>query len=328
MAQHQGLPGHQFKKPKPEKPPLRPARVYPGEPGYQPAPKGAATREAPPNISLTPDWRILLSENFDQSNVNMQRWWTRYVYADGYCDYLNDEWQRYRETGNHVLDGSICRLTALPYDSQQGFWPSGMVRSKDCFPIQDGNAWYFEGRLKVPGFLGAWTGFWIAGSERMPADDTSIPWPPEIDMCEVVQNGQDDTTHMLHCAGQVLNWDSNPQKYEGLWAADGFNWEWMYYWSDADLAAGFHTYGLYYCRPEMIVYLDRKPILHCRYDWVADDGQPMPGAYLFANLAVGGSWAGRYGVDNTALPASLDVDYIRVYQRMPQSTIGHNLLPV
>jgi beta-glucanase (GH16 family) len=102
----------------------------------------------------------------------------------------------------------------------------------------------------------------------------------------------------------------------------------MYYYCDVDLSKGFHTYGLYYKRPEAIVYLDRKPILAMTYDWVADDGQPMPGCYLFANLAVGGQWAGRYGVDDTVLPRSLDADYIRVFQRVPQSTIGHNLLPV
>jgi beta-glucanase (GH16 family) len=101
----------------------------------------------------------------------------------------------------------------------------------------------------------------------------------------------------------------------------------MYPWSDVDLSQDFHLYGLAYQRPEMIVYLDRQPIFAANYDWVSDDGQPMPGAYLFANLAVGGEWAGRHGVDDAALPQSLDVDYIRVWQRMPQSTIGHDLLP-
>jgi beta-glucanase (GH16 family) len=329
MAQNQSLPGHQFKKPQPDPRPPRQPRVYPGEPLYRPAPRTGRLRSSPPPVmTLSPDWRCLLNDNFSSSNLNTQTWWTRYVYHDGMLDYLNDEWQRYREAGNHVIAGSALSLIAQPYDPQQGYWPSGMLRSKDCFPIQDGNEWYFEGRLRVPGFLGAWTGFWIAGSEREAGNDQSIPWPPEIDQCEIVNNGQDDTTHMLHCCGQVLNWDANPQQYAGTWAAEGFNWDWMYYWSDADLAKGFHTYGLWYKRPEAVVYLDRKPILAFTYDWLADDAQPMPGAYLFCNLAVGGQWAGRYGVDNTALPAALEAAYLRVYQRMPQSTIGHNLMPV
>lgn len=320
-------PGHDLKKPRRSPTHPRPMRMYPGDRNWKPTPMARTPREEPPPVmSLTPDWRVLLNDNFGMSNVDMQRWWTRYVYEGGTLDYLNDEWQRYRESGNHVLDGSVLHLTAQPHNGQ--FWPSGMIRSKDCFPIANGNEWYFEGRLKGPDFLGSWVGFWIAGSERNPGDDQSIPWPPEIDQCEIVNNGQDDTNHMLHCTGQVMQWDTNPQKFAGTWAAEGFNWQWMYYWSDADLSQGFHTYGLYYKRPEAIVYLDRKPILAFNYDWVADDGQPMPGCYLFANLAVGGSWAGRYGVNDTALPRSLDADYIRVYQRVPQSTIGHNLLPV
>jgi hypothetical protein len=322
----QQLPGHELKKPQPDRRPARPSRIYPGDPEWRSIPQ-AKLRSAPPSdMVLTPDWRGVFGDDFVNSNVDMEKWWTRYVYNNGMLDYLNDEWERYRESGNHVLDGNVCRLVAQKHNGE--FWPSGMLRSKDCYNIADGNEWYFEGRLQVPSFLGSWTGFWIAGSERNPGDDQSVPWPPEIDQCEIVNNGKDDTTHMLHINGQVLNWDTNPQKYAGTWAAENFNWQWMYYWSDADLSQGFHTYGLYYRRPEFVAYLDRKPIYAATYDWVADDGQPMPGAYLFANLAVGGQWAGRYGVDDSALPQSLDIDYIRVFQRLRQSTIGHNLLPV
>jgi beta-glucanase (GH16 family) len=302
-------------------------RVFPGDKGYQSPPHTKSPRAAPPPImDLTPDWRTILNASMGgwSNDKLMQHYWTRYVYDDGMLDYLNDEWERYRETGNHVVTDNALKLTALPHNGD--FWPSGMLRSKDCYPIGDGNEWYFEARLRAPKFLGCWPAFWIAGSERNPGDDQSVPWPPEIDQCEIVNNGQDDTTHMLHCGAQVLNWDTNPQGYEGTWAVDNYNWQWMYYWSDDDLAAGFHTYGLYYKEPEAIVYLDREPILAFNYSWVSDDHQPMPGCYLFANLAVGGSWAGRYGVDNEALPQSLDVDYIRVFQRVPQSTIGHDLL--
>jgi beta-glucanase (GH16 family) len=322
----QRLPGHELDKPRPDARSARPDRVYPGDPKYRPLPQPRSVRSDPPQpMTLTPDWRNVFNDHFFNSNVDMEKWWTRYVYNNGTLDYLNDEWERYRESGNHVLDSSLCHLVTQKHNGE--FWPSGMLRSKDCYNIGNGDEWYFESRMKVPEFLGSWSAFWIAGSERNPGDDQSVPWPPEIDQCEIVNNGKDDTTHMLHCCGQVLDWNANPQQYAGTWAADGFNWDYMYYWSDADLSKGFHTYGLWYKKPEFVVYLDRKPILAANYDWVADDRQPM-NCYLFANLAVGGQWAGRYGVDDAALPQSLDIDYIRVYQRVRQSTIGHNLLPV
>lgn len=327
MAQGTPLPGHQLKKPVPSQRPPRPPRVYPGDRDYKAAPQARDMRTVPPPpMDLTSDWRTILNASMGKyTNEDlMKHFWTRYVYQNGMLDYLNDEWERYRE--HHSTTDNAVKLTALPHNGD--FWPSCMLRSKDCYPINDGNEWYFETRMRAPKFLGSWSASWIAGSERVAGDDSTVPWPPEIDQCEIVNNGQDDTTHMLHCCAQVLNWDTNPQKYTGTWATDNFNWQWMYYWSDADLAAAFHLYGLWYKRPEMVVYLDRLPIFAATYDWVSDDSQPMPGAYLFANLAVGGQWAGRYGVDDESLPQSLDVDYIRVHQRVPQSTIGHDLLPV
>jgi hypothetical protein len=36
--------------------------------------------------------------------------------------------------------------------------------------------------------------------------------------------------------------------------------------------------------------------------------------YLILNLAVGGAWAGRAGIDDAGFPARLEIDYVRVYQ--------------
>lgn len=36
--------------------------------------------------------------------------------------------------------------------------------------------------------------------------------------------------------------------------------------------------------------------------------------HLLINLAVGGNWGGQQGVDDTAFPATLLVDYVRVYR--------------
>jgi len=36
--------------------------------------------------------------------------------------------------------------------------------------------------------------------------------------------------------------------------------------------------------------------------------------YLILNLAWGGDWGGSQGVDETALPITMEVDYVRVFQ--------------
>jgi beta-glucanase (GH16 family) len=47
-----------------------------------------------------------------------------------------------------------------------------------------------------------------------------------------------------------------------------------------------------------------------RDDWPYDD--PF---YVIFNLAWGGDWGGSQGVDESALPVTMEVDYIRVFQK-------------
>ena len=37
--------------------------------------------------------------------------------------------------------------------------------------------------------------------------------------------------------------------------------------------------------------------------------------YITLNLAWGGSWGGMNGVDESALPCTMQVDYVRVFQK-------------
>ena len=37
------------------------------------------------------------------------------------------------------------------------------------------------------------------------------------------------------------------------------------------------------------------------------------------NIAVGGSWGGTKGVDDSAFPTTMQVDYVRFYNMIPQN---------
>ncbi len=39
--------------------------------------------------------------------------------------------------------------------------------------------------------------------------------------------------------------------------------------------------------------------------------------YLILNLAWGGDWGGAQGIDESCLPATMEVDYVRVFQKIP-----------
>jgi hypothetical protein len=306
----------------------------------EPQPKGFVeaaaklAKVAEPDFKLDRGWVSVFRDDFRQSNLNMRDWWTRMIFNQGTQDFLNDEWQRYREQGNHVMNPDEgLRLTALPHNGW--YWPSGCIRSKDCFNISDGNEWYFEARMKVPRGQGTWSGFWLAADQR-PADlgnwNAYPAWPPEIDIMEVVNNAVEDRTTMLHLNVHARQWPNPPQANRAISAVENFSWEWMVYWAPFDLADDFHLYSCHYQRHRpreatMTWYLDRKFIARVNYDWVNDDGLPSGPAHVMAQLSVGGNWAGRHGVDNTAFPQYTSIEHIAVYQKLPQSVIGHDLLP-
>jgi hypothetical protein len=51
------------------------------------------------------------------------------------------------------------------------------------------------------------------------------------------------------------------------------------------------------------------------YKWVNNEGSATANATVLLNLAIGGNWAGRYGVDDAKFPTNLQVDYVRVYRK-------------
>ena len=45
-------------------------------------------------------------------------------------------------------------------------------------------------------------------------------------------------------------------------------------------------------------------------EWPFD--QPF---YLILNLAIGGSWGGKKGIDESIFPVTMEVDYVRVFEK-------------
>ena len=89
----------------------------------------------------------------------------------------------------------------------------------------------------------------------------------------------------------------------------------------------YHIYGIEWTADKITTYVDGRLQLEYanrglgRDDWPYDD--PF---YIILNLAWGGDWGGAKGVDESALPAEMLVDYVRVYQKSGSS--GLSTLPL
>ena len=78
----------------------------------------------------------------------------------------------------------------------------------------------------------------------------------------------------------------------------------------------FHTYAILWTADNITTYVDGQVQLSYdntgkgRDDWPYDN--PF---YVIFNLAWGGDWGGSQGVDESALPTTMEVDYVRVFQK-------------
>ena len=261
-------------------------------------------------------YQLVFSDEFNEVELDTTKWWTRYVYDSGMLDHLNDEQQLYREKGNHVMTGSSIKLTARKV-SDNGpkaiNYESGMLRSKTI--MKHG---YFEARVKMPAGLGVWPAFWLNGE--------TPPWPPEIDAFEFVNNGMEDKTNMLHTG--VIN--HGAQGGDFLFTDPQFNKQWTFWTAPYSFPDAFHVVALLWDDTSAATYVDGQMIVKRGYKWVHDDGTDGGYAHVLLNLAIGGEWAGRHGIDDAAFPQGLEVDYVRVYQStkdVSQSVIGKDLCP-
>ena len=219
-------------------------------------------------------------------------YWTHEVKNAGW---VNHELQNY--VNHKTPEGKLVtelrngklRITAL---KENGKVYSGRVYAK----VKEGWRYgYIEASIKLPKGKGTWPAFWM-----MPVNFRSWPADGEIDIMEEVGYHPDYVSSSLHANAHV---HSNGTQVTHEMKCAGAEGE-------------FHTYAMLWTAKNITTYVDGQVQLSYdnrglgRDDWPYDD--PF---YVIFNLAWGGDWGGAQGVDESALPATMEVDYIRVFQK-------------
>lgn len=259
-------------------------------------------------------YTLAFHDEFSGTALDRTKWKTRYIYANETQDRLNDEKQVYRDNNNHLVAGGTLKLMAYKVkdnDPNGINYESGMIRSS--YVQRYG---YFEARVKFPDGRGIWPAFWL-NSDYGPGKELS--WPPEIDIFEYVVNGVEDKVDMVH-TGVVVWHDGSDYAHvrDGsfLYMDPAFNRQWTYYRNPAgSLANQWLVFGLEWDENTATTYLNGKKLVTRGYKWRYDDGRVAPPAHVLLNLALGGQWAGRHGIDDSKFPQGLEVDYVRVYKK-------------
>jgi beta-glucanase (GH16 family) len=135
-------------------------------------------------------------------------------------------------------------------------------------------------------------------------------WPPEIDIVEAVNNGVDTMARVYFDA-------HGGSPYNGGTATNTCP-KWNSYWGYCDLSfdmsQAFHVYGLLWTPTQITLCIDSVPIATRTWKWVHDNGANGGPAHVVIDLAIGGRWAGRNAIDDSKLPAQMEIDYVRIYR--------------
>lgn len=241
------------------------------------------------------DGALIWSDEFDGTEVNTGTW----NFQTGDHGWGNGELQNYTPFGSGtatVSDGYLHITTRLVGEGQKvGDYESARINSKESFLYGR-----IEIRAKIPDYKGPglWPALWMLGENIR-----SVGWPTsgEIDIMEYVSRKPDSLLATIH--SRVNNHIDGTQISTGFIPLPTIEEE-------------FHNYGLIWEEDKLSFYIDEVDNLVLeipRPEHPTQENWPFSNPHYFLlNMAVGGNLGGEE-IDDSIFPATMLVDYVRVY---------------
>ncbi|MCR5351366.1 MAG: family 16 glycosylhydrolase [Bacteroidales bacterium] len=241
-----------------------------------------------PGAYVPAGYELVWQDDFSGSSADIVSKWRFEDWAPGR---VNHELQRYlpddRRT-SFVQDGALNIVARK--DGNQVI--SARMNSRESWLYG-----YVEAAIRLPKGKGTWPAFWM-----MP-DDQSKGWPAcgEIDIMEEVGVNANYTSSSIHC--HAYNHVKGTQKTAERLTPGAEN--------------EYHVYALEWTEDYIRTYVDGERLLEFKNDKAGNDNTwPFNKKFfIILNLAWGGDWGGWNGVDESALPCTMQVDYVRVYKK-------------
>jgi beta-glucanase (GH16 family) len=82
-----------------------------------------------------------------------------------------------------------------------------------------------------------------------------------------------------------------------------------------DLSKSFRVYAIEWTESKIDFFIDNEKYYSFQNTGNGSEEWPFDKDFhLLLNVAVGGNWGGKFGVDDSAFPQQMEVDYVRVYK--------------
>ena len=250
---------------------------------------------APSDYSQTLTYEMVWNDEFDGDTLDLSKW----VYEVDGNGGGNNELQYYTRDNTIVSDGTLKIIAK--YEEYEGKeYTSSRIKTSNSAYYKYG---IFEVRAKLPSGRGTWPAIWM-----MPKYSRYGGWPSsgEIDIMEHV--GYDE--NIIHSTIHTNIYNHISSKGKGSSTSEFTN-----------VTEEFHTYKLIWLPDKIEFFVDDE--ITYTYEPNRFSGCPTykvwpfnASFYMILNVAVGGDWGGVQGVDETAFPTQLEVDYVRIYQAL------------
>lgn len=288
------------------------------------------------------DWTLVWSDEFEGNEIDLSKW----SHEENCWGGGNNEQQCYTNRGvNSFLDNGVLNIVAQREDFTGPDNPDGNLDSVTTLPytsarlrsLNKGDWTYgrFEISAKMPYGQGTWPAIWM-----LPTDYVYGGWAAsgEIDIMEAVNlKTQSDAPDAAE--GDLENEIHGTLHFGQSWPGNvsaGTHYELA---NELNPADGFHEYAIEWEEGEIRWYVDDLHYATQTSDgWYAhyinEEGVLVAGEgaapfnerfHMLINFAVGGNWAANVnegGIDESAFPQTMQVDYVRVYECSVNPTNG------
>ncbi len=239
-------------------------------------------------FETTPTW----VDDFNGTTVDGNKW----IFETGGSGWGNNEQQFYTSGPNTTVSNGVLNIVAKKEVFQGSQYTSTRMISKGKGDWLYGR---FEVRAKLPRGRGTWPAIWM-----LPSDNTYGGWPAsgEIDIMEHV--GYD--VNKVHCSvhTSAYNHTRGTQKTATKVVSDATD--------------SFHIYRVDWTPFAVRGYIDNVMYFEFKNENTGFAAWPFNKSFhLLLNVAVGGNWGGAQGIDDTVFPASMAIDYVKVYKMIP-----------
>jgi beta-glucanase (GH16 family) len=236
-------------------------------------------------------WKLVWEENFNYTGLPNPEIWS---YEEGYV--RNNEVQYYtrgRSENARVEDGNLI------IEARMDNWQGNKITSASLHTYVKKSILYgrVEVRAKLPSGTGTWPAIWMLGNSFQ----TGTGWPAcgEIDIMENVGYDPDVVHGNIHT--KAYNHVLGTAKGNKLTLEKPY-----------DL---FYTYAIEWYDDRIEFFIDDECYLVYENEYNGSDTWPFDKPhYLILNLAIGGSWGGQKGVDESIFPQKYYIDYVKVYK--------------